>query len=155
MAKARKTTKKSSGGRGSAEAIEKRRVARQLNALLAGGAKDNQLDGRTELRRKRLIKELVEGRKGQPLKAIDFLLAVNDLLDIGESVASLKKQGVKARKIDVSEEVLQTIQRTQSAYGFRPETWKLLGLSVGGEERSVEPTAPRGARKTRKPRKKS
>ena len=49
MAKARKSSKKSSGGRGSAEAIEKRRVARQLNTLLTeGGSSSPKLDGRTE-----------------------------------------------------------------------------------------------------------
>ncbi|MFW5876895.1 MAG: hypothetical protein ACOCXM_09175 [Myxococcota bacterium] len=137
MARQRKTSPKSSGGRGSKEAIEKRRAARQLNAVLTGGAKPgDKLDGRTEKRRQRLIKELKEGRRGQALSPIDFVSHVNELLDLGETLASLRKQGVKPRKTEQTPEVMQIVRQTQEAYGFRPDAWRLLGISVPAQERS-------------------
>jgi len=130
MARARKT-RKSSGGRGSAEAIEKRRVARHLNSLLTGGSKQGaKLDGRTEKRRARLLKELKDGRSGRELKPIDFLSHVNELLELGETVASIKKHGVKPRRTDGSSEVLEAAKSTQEAYGFRAEAWKLMGIDI-------------------------
>jgi len=150
MAKAKKgTTKKNSGGgRGSAEAIEKRRVARQLNALILGGGDTDKpkLDGRTEKRRKRLIKELKEGRSGKGLKPIDVVLHTNELLEIGETLGSIKKQGVKVQKIDPTPEVQETISRAQKAYGFRIDAWKMLGLVVDAEGNvGVKTRAPRGS----------
>ena len=146
MAKARKATKKTSGGRGSAEAIEKRKVARHLNSLLTDGVRDARLDGRTEKRRQRLITELKEGRRGKPLKPIDFLQSVHDLLEIGETIASLKKQGVKARKTELNDEVMETVERTQAAYNFRPEAWKLLGVTLDAKKARKN---PKNARKKR------
>ena len=44
----KKTTRKAASGRGSPEAVEKRRAARQLNSLLLGTSKSVvELDGRT------------------------------------------------------------------------------------------------------------
>jgi hypothetical protein len=110
--------------------VEKRRAARQLNSLLSGGEGGLPLDGRTEKRRKRLIKELVGGRRGTPLKPIDVVTHVNELLDIGETIPSLKKQGVKPRKTDLTEEVLEVVRWTQQAYEFRPEAWQMLGIDL-------------------------
>ena len=58
-------------GRGSPEAVEKRRSARALNALFS--AASGGLDGRTERRRKRLLAELKDGRGGEALSAIEVL----------------------------------------------------------------------------------
>jgi hypothetical protein len=128
------------GGRGSSEAIEKRRVARQLNALFGpGGSQNGKLDGRTEKRRKRLLKELKEGRRGEPLKPIEIVSHANELLELGETLSSIRKNGVRSVRIDAraqngistfSSEQLEAVQRTQSAYGFRPEVWKLLGVNI-------------------------
>lgn len=143
-----KKSKKSSGGRGSAEAIEKRRVARQLNALLTGATgKKTKLDGRTEKRRQRLIKELKSGKGGKPLKPHDVLQHAHELLEIGETMASLRKQGVKPRRIDLSEEILEVIKRHASAFQFRPEAWRMLGLKVDSKGELVS--------SKRKPRKSS
>jgi hypothetical protein len=152
MAKAKKgTTKKNAGGgRGSAEAIEKRRVARQLNALILGGgdADKPKLDGRTEKRRKRLIKELKDGRAGKMLKPIDVVLHTNELLEIGETLASIKKQGAKPQKIEPTADVQETISRAQKAYGFRTDAWKMLGLVVDAEGNvGVKTRAPRAPAK--------
>jgi hypothetical protein len=130
MARQRKATK-SSGGRGSAEAIEKRRVARQLNSLLTGGSKiRSKIDGRTEKRRQRLVQELVDGKGGKPLKPNDAVDHTNELLSLGETMASLKKQGVKPRRTALTSDVVETVERAQQAYSFNPEAWQILGIHV-------------------------
>lgn len=128
-----KVTRKSTGGRGSAEAIEKRRVARQLNTLFGGGGgQSGKLDGRTEKRRQRLLKELKEGKAGQPLKPIEIVTHANELLEMGETLASIRRNGLKTPKLDLDStpDKVQTVLRAQEAYGFRPEVWKLLGLDI-------------------------
>lgn len=140
-----KGKRSSTGGRGSAEAIEKRRVARQLNALFGTGQGENgKRDGRTEKRRLRLLKELKEGRAGKPLKPIEVITHADELLSLGETLSSIRKNGVRALKSDnnFSGAQLEAVRRAQSAYGFRPEVWKLLGVEV---ERGVE--AERGKRR--------
>jgi hypothetical protein len=132
MATKKKSSKRTAAeGRGSPEAIAKRRAARQLNTLLTGGVRDpNKIDGRTEKRRKRLIRELKDGKRGQPLKPIDFVSHVNELMEIGESLSSLKKHGVKPRKTELTPDNVAIAEQTQAAYSFRPEAWKMLGLNV-------------------------
>lgn len=149
-----KNAKKSSGGRGSKEAIEKRRAARQLNTLLTGGARDpDRVDGRTEKRRKRLVKELKDGRRGRPLKPIDFVSNVHELMDLGETPSSLKKLGVKPRKTEQTPEVTEVAVQTQEAYGFRPEAWKLLGINLPSSS-SEKPKSSGGRTKRKGSRKK-
>ncbi|MFO0695656.1 MAG: hypothetical protein U0230_18990 [Polyangiales bacterium] len=150
MAKQKKAAK-SSGGRGSAEAIQKRRAARHLNTiLLGGGSAESKLDGRTEKRRKRLLKELTDGKSGQPLKPIDVVSHVDELLGLGETMASIKKAGVKARKTAATPDVVDAVRKAQDAYSFRSEAWKMLGLSL---EELTAPAAPKAGRG--RPRKKS
>lgn len=130
-AKKRTAKKSSGGGRGSKEAIEKRRAARRLNALLTGGARDpDTIDGRTEKRWRRLVGELKEGRRGRPLKPIEYVSHVNALMELGETNASLKKKGVKPRKTELTPEIEQIVLQTQEAYGFRPQAWKMLGIDL-------------------------
>ncbi len=144
-----KTARKFAGGRGSAEAIEKRRVARQLNSMLSGGVKRGaKLDGRTEKRRERLLEELREGRQGTALKPIDFVSHVNELIELGESVSSLKKLGVKSRRVEPTAELLEVVRRTQQAYKFSEDAWKMLGVGVEDEEAS-EPVVEQPAAKKR------
>lgn len=147
-----KTARSSKGGRGSKEAIEKRRVARQLNALLMGGsAPSKKLDGRTEKRRARLIKELKQGRRGRPLKPIDVVASVDELLDLGETLSSLRKQGVRPRKTELTDDVREVVDKTQKAYGFRSEAWRMLGLRVAEDGSVTEGRAARApAKRTRK-----
>ena len=80
--------------RGSPEAIEKRRVARVFNDILGGrGASSAKLDGRTEKRRQRLLKELEAGkaRGSRELKPLDVLQRVQELMDLGEPLGSIRK----------------------------------------------------------------
>jgi hypothetical protein len=146
MARGRKAT---TGGRGSAEAIEKRRVARQLNTLFSGqGKRGGGLDGRTEKRRQRLLKELRDGRNGKPLKAIEIVSRADELMALGETVSSIRKNGVKLPKVDLPQDAPDVVRRAQEAYSFNPDAWKLLGIQV--EERAAEP-APRRKAAQRSP----
>lgn len=146
-----KVARKSTGGRGSAEAIEKRRVARQLNTLF-GGANNQpgKLDGRTEKRRQRLLKELKDGRSGQPLKPIEIIAHANELMEMGETLGTIRKNGVKTPKLefDGSSEKVETVLRAQDAYGFRPEVWRLLGIDLA--ELTAESDAAKGTRGRRR-----
>ena len=141
--------RKDSGGRGSAEAIEKRRVARQLNTLFGGGGPGSgKLDGRTEKRRQRLLRELKEGKGGKELKPIEIVTHANELLEMGETLSSIRKNGLRAPKIELaaSPERVETVLRTQEAYGFRAEVWKLLGIDleeITAESEAAKPASPR------------
>ncbi len=150
----KKTSTKAASGRGSIEAIEKRRAARQLNALLTGGPRDNKIDGRTEKRRRRLIKELKDGRSGEALSPIEFVSHIHELMELGETTASLRKQGVKPRKVEQTSEVTDVANKAQEAYQFRPEAWKMLGIRLS-ESGVIEKKPAKKASKARKARKKA
>jgi hypothetical protein len=146
-----KGARKDSGGRGSAEAIEKRRVARQLNTLFGGGSGGSgKLDGRTEKRRLRLLKELKEGRGGKELKPIEIITHANELLEMGETLSSIRKNGVRAPKVELADspERAETVMRAQEAYGFRAEVWKILGIDL--DEIMAESDAAKGVATKRK-----
>lgn len=122
-------------GRGSPEATEKRRVARALNAIVArSGGGPIGLDGRTEKRRQRLVRELKEGRRGTPLSAIDVLTHAGELLALGETIETLEKQGVEARRTAPSAELRATCVRVREAYDLPEEAFHFLGLSLSSDE---------------------
>jgi len=126
-----RTAKKEPSGRGSKEAIEKRRVARQLNAIFSGKTDGpRKLDGRTAKRRVRLLKELKDGRRGRPLKAIEVVSHANELLEMGDALSAIRKNGVKAPRVEIDGDMMKLVARTQRAYGFRTEAWKLLGVQL-------------------------
>lgn len=137
--------------RGSPEAVEKRRLARKLNRLLTEGSDPTAQDGRTARRRQRLLQELEEGTRATPptLKPIEVLQRANDLLTLGESMASLRKViRIPARPpVDLTEaaELLSSLQR---AYEFRPEVFEFLGLPAEALAQ-VPPTKPRRGRPRR------
>ncbi len=129
-----RTANKSTTRRGSPEAIEKRRVARQLNSLFSGPAGvPNRLDGRTVRRRLRLLKELKDGRGGRGLKALQVVAHANELLEMGDPLSAIRKNGVKAPRIEIDDDLMKLVARTQAAYGFRPDAWKLLGVQLANE----------------------
>ncbi len=116
--------------RGSPEAIEKRRAARFFNDVLGGrGAASQRLDGRTQKRRQRLLKELETGkaRGTRDLKPLDVLLRVQELLELGEGVSSLRKV-VKVKKVGLGDDVPLAISRLHKAYNFRPEVYRFVGI---------------------------
>lgn len=123
------------GGRGSPEAIQKRRIARRLNDLLSGKRVAGQsVDGRTEKRRKRLLAELDKGTRtpGKGLKPIDVLRRVNDLLELGEPLGSIRKVArVRPHPTITIEEAAELLRELHAAYHFRLETYRFLGLPHG------------------------
>ncbi len=117
--------------RGSPEAIEKRRVARVFNDILGGhGASSNKLDGRTEKRRQRLLKELENGkaRGSRELKPLDILQRVQELLDLGEPLSSIRKVSKVRKSPLTAEAVVDVVERLHKAYGFRPEVYRFVGI---------------------------
>lgn len=131
---ARVEARRPANRRGSPEAIEKRRVARVFNDILGGrGASAHKLDGRTEKRRQRLLKELEAGkaRGSRELKPLDVLQRVQELMDLGEPLSSIRKIA-KVRKSSVAPEaIVGVVERLHRAYSFRPEVYRFVGI---GEE---------------------
>lgn len=116
--------------RGSPEAIEKRRAARLFNDVLAGQGGAGRLDGRTEKRRQRLLHELEAGlaRGSRELKPLDVLTRVQELLELGENLSTIRKVA-KVRKLAVAPElVAEVVTRLHRAYGFRPEAYRFVGI---------------------------
>ena len=151
-----KATAKPQNRRGSPEAIEKRRAARQFNDVLGGrGASAQKLDGRTEKRRQRLLKELEDGkaRGHRDLKPLDILQRVQELMDLGEPLSAIRKVA-KVRKTNLaSDSLLSVVQRLHEAYKFRPEAYRFVGIGddilrgagVLGEAKRGAAAASRGS----------
>jgi len=118
--------------RGSPEAIEKRRVARMFNDHLGGrGAAAQKLDGRTEKRRQRLLRELEQGQAtgDKELKPLDVLQRVQELLELGEPVSSIRKVCKVPRSRQQNDGVIELVHRLHNAYAFRPEAYRFVGIS--------------------------
>ena len=131
MAKPSRTPTRPQNRRGSPEAIEKRRVARLFNDILGGrGAGAHKRDGRTEKRRQRLVRELEQGKASgsRELKPLDVLQRVNELLNLGEPLSSIRKVA-KVRKSTVApDEMVEVVTRLHKAYGFRSECYRFVGI---------------------------
>ncbi len=135
MAVVRGTTKgargtKAPNRRGSPEAVEKRRAARLFNEVLGGGGSRGPLDGRTEKRRQRLLGELEAGatRSARELKPIDVLLRVQELLELGEPLGTIRKVAKVRRAIIDPDNLVEIVGRLHKAYGFRPEAYRFVGV---------------------------
>ncbi len=123
-----KPTSKPANRRASPDVVEKRRVARIFNDVLAG--KRMPLDGRTEKRRQRLLAELESGKHGSKvLKPIDVLAHVNELLALGETLTSLRKVVKARRQLEPSKELAEVLSRLHKAYHFQLEAYRFLGAS--------------------------
>jgi hypothetical protein len=148
------SAERSPNRRGSPEAIEKRRVARVFNDILGGhGSASQKLDGRTEKRRQRLLRELEAGkaRGSRELKPLDILQRVQELMDLGEPLSSIRKV-TKVKKSAVSPEaIVGVVERLHRAYSFRPEVYRFVGI---GEEvlREAGVLAEAGKRGRSRPR---
>ena len=127
----KKTIRRDTSRRGSPEAIEKRRAARRFNDLLASESRPGRLDGRTEKKRQRLLKELKDGQlraSGKGLKPIDILQRIDELLALGEPLVALKKALKPPRPVVSSDEVIAGVKQLHEAYGFRPEAYAFVGI---------------------------
>ena len=121
------------GGRGSPGAVEKRRAARRFNDLLLGGGPPG--DGRTERRRRRLLEELAEGvahRGRRALKPIDVLSRVEELLALGEPLASIRAACPPPRPVEVTSELVEGVRRLHQAYGFSADAYRFVGVDARG-----------------------
>jgi hypothetical protein len=102
-----------------------------FNDILGGhGASSHKLDGRTEKRRQRLLRELEAGkaRGSRELKPLDILQRVQELMDLGEPLASIRKV-TKVKKSAVSPEaIVGVVERLHRAYSFRPEVYRFVGI---------------------------
>lgn len=152
----KKVAKKTTTRRGSPEAIAKRRAARSLNAIFEKGATSEAMDGRTLKRKRRLTKELSEGKNGQPLKAHEVLGHVTELLTIGENLTSIRKLKPRVPPTPpLTDDVVAAMRETQAAYGYAPAAWKVLGIDIdrimGGASGTTEGATPK--RKRGRPRK--
>jgi hypothetical protein len=130
MAKGARGGGKPLNRRGSPEAIEKRRAARLFNDVLGGrGAGAQKLDGRTEKRRQRLLRELEQGMaRSRELKPLDVLQHVQELMELGEPLSSIRKVA-KVRKNTVPpESMVEVVGRLHKAYNFRPEAYRFVGV---------------------------
>jgi hypothetical protein len=124
-------TQKKETRRASPEAVEKRRAARMFNQALLGDTRPAR-DGRTERRRKRLLKELADGvaRGGKrELKPIDVLSRVQELLVLGEPLASIRKACPRPRPVEITEEIVEGLRRIHRAYTFPVEAYAFVGLA--------------------------
>lgn len=117
--------------RGSPEAIEKRKAARIFNDVLGGrGLSANKLDGRTEKRRQRLLRELENGtaRGARELKPLDVLQHVQELLEMGESLGAIRKVAKVRKSALPPDSVVDVVERLHKAYEFRPEAYRFVGI---------------------------
>lgn len=150
MARAKKTR------RGSPEAIAKRRAARSLNRIFDQGATATAMDGRTLKRKKRLLKELQEGKRGETLKAHEVLGHVTELLTLGENLTSIRKLKPRLPPTPpLTDDFLGVVRETQRSYTYDPRAWKILGIDIDnvmtGGSGADEGGAKRGRKKgTRK-----
>ena len=122
-----------------------------FNDVLGGGSAAGKLDGRTEKRRQRLMKELEAGtaRGARELKPLDVLQRVQELMDLGEPLSSIRKVA-KVRKVSIPpESMVEIVGRLQRAYAFRPEVYRFVGI---GEEvlRSAGVLNPAGSGESRR-----
>jgi hypothetical protein len=148
IVKATRNAAKPLNRRGSPEAIEKRRVARLFNDILgARGAGAHKQDGRTEKRRQRLMRELESGkvRGARELKPLDVLVRVNELLELGEPLRSI-------RAVVAPEAMVEVVSRLHKAYGFRAECYRFVGvddevLRTAGVLSAPRVAAPRSRRR--------
>lgn len=146
--------KKAKTNRGSPEAIAKRRVARALNRLFEEGGTGAALDGRTLKRKKRLMRELKEGRDKNPLKALEVLGHATELLTLGETLTSLRRLKPKIPNTpQLNDGSAEIYTETQKRYGFDPRAWKLLGVDIEKATGGTPEKAP--AKKPRKKRARS
>lgn len=134
--------------RASREAVEKRRAARAFNEVVAGQV-PRPHDGRTERRRRRLLKELAQGaRNGQELKPIEVLLRAQALLDLGEPLASIEQARPAPAPVPISDALVAGLRNLHAAYAFAPTLYRLVGIDDAALVRAGILRAKRGPVKT-------
>src|SRR5262249_21916347 len=88
------------------------------------------LDGRTEKRRQRLLRELENrtARGARELKPLDVLQRVEELLELGEPLASIRKVSKMRKPPTFPEGAVDVVGRLRKACGVGPETSRCVGI---------------------------
>ncbi|MCZ7685734.1 MAG: hypothetical protein M5U28_45905 [Sandaracinaceae bacterium] len=114
------------------------------------------MDGRTLKRKKRLLKELQEGRRGETLKAHEVLGHVTELMTLGENLTTIRqlKPRVPATPAHTPE-FLDAVRSTQRSYNYDARAWRILGINIdavmaGGSSTEGEGGGGRRRRSARK-----
>ncbi len=164
----KKATKKAAKKKTQAkiDAGKKRSMARRFNDALtpkkASKAGAKSLDKRTARRLDRYRKELKSGKtsKGKRLSPLDVAAMVNDLLEYGETVTSLKKI-TKPRAVEFDHDTLVGIlNEMHPVYGYRADAYRFAGVSnealleAGIIEKLPARRGPKPAAKKKAPAKK-
>lgn len=132
-AKSKPEPRSKAGPQNARDVVEKRRAARLFNKAMLGDARPGLADGRTERRRRRLLEELSKGaaRGGtRELKPVEILARVQELLDLDEPVASIRKACPKPRRVEATPEVLEGVRRIHEAYAFTTVAYAFVGLDA-------------------------
>ena len=134
------TLNRASHLRAAGDAVQKRRSARSLNALLLDGGRPpsrDKLDGRVERRRGRLLRELEAGARESgkagvsELKPVEVLSHADELLALGTPWAAVKKAaGTKYRARQDGPKVVEAARAVQGAYAFDARVWELIGITL-------------------------
>lgn len=131
MSPAKRKTAAAVTGRGSPEAVAKRRVARKLNQLFAeSGNGVRSRDGRREKRRQRLLADLEKATRkgGSGIKPIELLQRVSALIELGETPSAIRKvvRGAAVRRFPG--ETAEVLREVHKAYQFPVAAYRFLGL---------------------------
>lgn len=103
-----------------------------FNDVLGGrGAAAGKLDGRTEKRRQRLLRELEENKAhgAKELKPLDVLQRVQELLELGEPLSSIRKARRLPKPVVATDATVELIKRLHLAYHFRKEAYRFVGIT--------------------------
>ena len=75
--------------------------------------------------------QVLEELRMSTLKPIEVVALVNELLTLGETVDSIRSEGVHVRSLEWTPEMRTVARHAHLANGFRPEAWTFVGLAEG------------------------
>ncbi len=116
-----------------ASAVKKRSIARRFNDTLTPLKEQaTVIDQRTARRLDRYKEELRAGRTagGQPLKAIEVAMRVNELLAHGERLTDIKRLAKTSHFGEYNEEeMIELLREMHTVYNFRPDAYRFVGIT--------------------------
>jgi len=76
------------------------------------------------------MRELESGkaRGSRELKPLDVLVRVHELLELGESLRSIRKVARLRKTAVPPEAMIEVVSRLHKAYGFRAECYRFVGV---------------------------
>ncbi len=132
--------------------VEKRIVARAFNEMLSPTKAKVKAthDGRTERRRARLLRDLTgEGKKA--LKPLKILGMVADLIELGETLGTIRKARAVPRPRPESPEMVALVERLHAAYAFPSVAYRFVGVGDGVLAKAgIKPRARKGTSRSKR-----